>query len=221
MHGIDAVLMGFHINRDNIVAAVQAVNNLNLSVNTVNHFIAESIHREADGSEAMIERIEDVDQARAVLALMVRTGIQKNVLKFSLDSLEEFKNRAKSFKREDVPNPQSITIYANQTNDGQPPAVSAIEKAQPKVDSSNPPPIAKPAVVQAPPIAKPAVVQAPPKVKGTRNRKANPNSNLSRAKAFYASVSDKSRDAIVALFQKELGIEQGTATTYYYLAKKG
>lgn len=196
MHGIHYVLDANHIKHDNIAKAVQAINSLPISLGTVNHFIAETIDLAEDET---VPKIDDLDQARATLAYIVQTGLKKKVKTFSLDAFEEFKNRAESMK---IETPQPVTLYTNRINDSHHPAVSAVERVEkPQVNSPNSP--------------------APVKVKGTRNRKANPNSNLSRAKALYSDAVDKSRDAIVALYVKELGIEQGTATTYYYLAKKG
>lgn len=196
MYGIYCVLDANHIKYDNIAQAVQAVNNLQFSLGTINHFIAETIEV---GDDETVPKIEDLAQARATLAYIVQTGLKKKVTTFSLAAFEEFKNRAESMK---IETPQPVTLYTNQINDSHPPAVSAVEKVEKaQVNSPN--------------------FSAPVKVKRTRNRKANPNSNLSRAKALYSNAVDKSRDAIVALYVKELGIEQGTATTYYYLAKKG
>lgn len=207
MHGIDYVLDSNHIKRDNIGLAVQAVNSLNISLNTVNHFIAETIEHDFDET---VPVIDDLDQARATLALIVQTGLKQKVQKFSLDAFAQFSNRAKSIQRENVPNPQPVSIT---------PAMPKPVQGNIPVQSTPAPVTIAPKPV-APVITRPKPVENTP-VKGKRNRKANPNSNLSRAKNLYTNSSDKTRDTIVALFQKELGIEQGTATTYYYLAKKG
>lgn len=192
MHGIHYVLDANHIKHDNIAQAVQAINNLPISLSTVNHFIAETIEV---GEDESVPKIEDLNQARATLAYIVQTGLKKKVKTFSLDAFEEFKNRAENMK---IETPQPVTLYTNRIADEKPPAIVAVEPVKVQVQTA-----------------------APVKVKGTRNRKANPNSNLSRAKSLYSDAVDKSRDAIVALYVNELGIEQGTATTYYYLAKKG
>lgn len=192
MHGIHCVLDANHIKHDNIVQAVQAVKDLQISLSTVNYFISQAIEV---GEDETVPKIEDLAQARATLAYIVQTGLKKKVKTFSLQAFEEFKNRAESMK---IETPQPITLYTNRIADEKPPAIVAVEPAKVQVQTP-----------------------APVKVKGTRNRKANPNSNLSRAKSLYSDAVDKSRDAIVALYVNELGIEQGTATTYYYLAKKG
>lgn len=57
--------------------------------------------------------------------------------------------------------------------------------------------------------------------KSGRGRKSDPNSAVNVAKRLYSEASDKSRDAILKLFQEKLGLESGTAMTYYYIARKG
>lgn len=52
---------------------------------------------------------------------------------------------------------------------------------------------------------------------------SNPNSSLHKAKALYNSLASKNynRKDIIEEFVNQLGLSNGTATSYYYLAKKG
>lgn len=77
-------------------------------------------------------------------------------------------------------------------------------------------PQAQPVVI-IPPINTPVVIKPASVI--IENKSSG--SNLAKAKMMYQNSVDKSRDTFVALLVKELGIPQGTATTYYYLAKKG
>lgn len=54
-----------------------------------------------------------------------------------------------------------------------------------------------------------------PKVKGPRA-----GSNLSKARDLYLAAEDKSRKSIMALLQKELGLNPGTASTYHHMLRK-
>ena len=214
MQGIYYVLDAYNIDRSNPVKAVQVVNSLNLTLNCANDYLKHAVELQDDETMPFVN---DVVEARTILAYMVQVGLQRNTELFSLDAFKQFATRTKSIKRiEPVAAP--LVIHANPIPAVQSPAVLSIETIEPKV--------IEPAVIEAP-VVEPAVIEPKtitetplPKQTRKRNRKVDPNSNLQRAKVLYNGTADKSRDAILTLFQTELGIEAGTAMTYYYLARK-
>lgn len=190
MNGIHYILDTYSIKKIDIAKAVQSVNTLNISINTMKHFLAEIVTLE-DGES--LPEINDSEKVRKILAYMVQVGLQRKVEKFSLQAFHDFSNRV------------GLTVEKREPEISVQKIIQEIQKS-PKIESAEIQPVVKPAIV------------AQEQIK--RNRKIDPNSNLSRAKILYQNAIDKSRDSIVQLFQRELGIESGTATTYYYLAKK-
>lgn len=57
-------------------------------------------------------------------------------------------------------------------------------------------------------IAKPKAVKAP-----------KAESKMDKARALYAAAEDKSRKAMIELFNKELGLSAAAASTYFYSVK--
>ena len=183
MNGIHYILDTYSINKTNATLAAQKVLELSLSLNTIKHFLAETITLGAEELIPILPMIDNAMQAKMLLSAIVRIGLQKKLDKVSMVVFNECHEWIK-------------------TNPVQP------ERIEPTV------------VRMITPIVASVVPSKVITVKATRNRKVSTTSNLSRAKALFSNASNKSRDSIVSLFQKELGIESGTATTYYYLAKK-
>lgn len=218
MDGINYFLGTYSINpKDGASQAIKALNSLTLSTNTIKHFIKECIDIPEN---AKIDLPEGHARAKATLAHILQIGIKTSRNKFSVDAYNELKARA----------------YSTAPEDAEYVPVGAAEVIQPPPKPAIPAPVAAPAtfqvahsttvVVRDKPML-PSVTVKPPAIpeianveKGKRGRKADPNSNLAVAKRLYAEAADKTRDVIVELFKEKLGLNHGTATTYYYLARK-
>jgi hypothetical protein len=50
--------------------------------------------------------------------------------------------------------------------------------------------------------------------------KAPKNTKMARARELYENSTDKSRSAMIEVFNKELGLSKAAASTYFYTVKK-
>jgi len=203
MQGIFFVLDAYNIDRSNPAKAVQAVNALNLTLKGANDYLRHAVELQ---DEETMPYISDVTEARTVLAYMVQVGLQRNKELFSLEAFQQFAVRAKGVQPVAIPQPIAPVIEAVPVEPI--PVVAKVEAV----------PVLVPAPVAIKVEPKPIVEVAEKK---KRTRRIDPNSNLQRAKNLYQSVPDKSRDAILDLFKTVLGLDGGTAMTYYYIARKG
>lgn len=217
MHGIFHAIDSNHLNAKDAGAAVAGWNRLNLSLNTLNFFIRESVQIAEDET---LEPLEDAATAKLVLGHMIQTGIKRNTKYFSANAYQEFLKRAQHAKPiefkslKDEPMPEVLADeQPSSNNDEEIPEIKQVVVVSTPIESI--------VDVVKEHITKNTITPDAPSTGGGRGRKFNPNSAQNVAKRMYAEAVDKSRDAIVKLFMETLNLPQGTATTYYYNARKG
>lgn len=239
MNGINLLLDSNHISKGNAFKAAQQITALNLSIGSLNYYISQALDIEAETEQGFqLPKIEDAETAKRILAYMAQTAIPKKVEKFDLKAYNVFLARVGlpviSFEPIDD---EHVAMSFTPSFPNPPPEEDFAFDSEPDVAASEPveaeEQVIQPVIEQSPivfDIEPPTAIEvaasealAPPvstDKKAGRGRRSDPNSAVNVAKRLYAESADKSRDAILKLFQEKLGLESGTAMTYYYIARK-
>lgn len=211
MHGIFLAIESNHLDTKNVQNAINGWNKLQPSASICNFYIREAIKDEEERAE--YTPIEDQILAKKVVGHIIHTAIKANRPYFSLDAIDQFRKRA-SLETPITVAPVKIDLDKISQNTeiqfdiGEPTIIEQVVREQ----------TVKPKKTVHPPVQK--KVTTVKKTGSGRGRKYDANSAQHVAKRIYDEASDKNRDNILKLFADKLGLNPGTAMTYYYMARK-